>query len=892
MKNIHIISHSHWDREWYMPFEYHRARLVKLIDACINLFENDGDFRCFYLDGHTVGIEDYLEIKPYNREKLKKYISEGRLAVGPWYVLQDEFLTSSEANIRNLLTGIKTAKEFGKVSMVGYFPDSFGNAGQMPQILKQAGMKAVVFGRGVKPTGMNNTVSDFEDYASQFSEMYWQSPDGSSLPAILFANWYNNGAEIPAEPDREYWDRRISDMQKYASAGELLLMNGSDHMPVQTDLSKAIKTAQSMYPEYNFIHSDFERYADAMTAALPEDLSVISGELTNQNTDGWWALVNTASSHVYLKQMNRRGEILLESVAEPVSAAASLLGKKYPHDMLEYSWKTLMKNHPHDSICGCSVDEVNDEMRTRFIKSRQAAETVVKEGLEYIADCIDVSAFNGCEAVFSVINTYSKTKSEVISVEADISRVYGTENLNSTAERINSQKKKDAYCLVDEAGRVIPCSISEPKARFGYELPDDRFRKPYMAETVSVTFEAQNVPPMGYKSYGLKKCSETAERKSFVTGKNTMENQWVKVVVNQDGTVDLTDKETGRIFKGLLNYEDVGDIGNEYTFIPVNGDVPVTSEKFPAETELVSDEEYRAVYKISTVMEIPESADGQHEKEKMNYVHFTKRTAGRSRKLVSIPVRTYVSLEKNGRGIKVRTEFVNTAKDHRLRVLIPTGMKCSTHKAESVFEAVERNNSHKPCWTYPSGCEHQQGFVMLKDGMSGILAANIGLYEYEILKDNTIAVTLVRAVGELGDWGVFPTELSQCLRPLSLEYEIAPFKDDDSAYEIAAGFQYPMQSVQNFKCGTGTYKNGEFEWSGNGMRMTAFKKAQDGNDLIMRWVNYSDAEQKLRIKKSEWLTNIYKSNVTEEKLSVLEDENGEWSIEVKPFEILTLGSVN
>ncbi len=267
MKNIHVIPHSHWDREWYMPFEYHRARLIELIDNCMELFEKDENYKSFHLDGHTVLVEDYLEIKPENEEKIKKYVAEGRFAVGPWYVLQDEFLTSSEANMRNLLIGMSIAKKLGKVTKIGYFPDSFGNAGQMPQILKQAGMKAIAFGRGVKPTGMNNAVSD--GYTSTFSEMYWQSPDGSALPAILFANWYHNGMEIPEDGDAAYWEPRILAVEKYASTGELLFLNGCDHQPVQMNLSKALAAAREHFGKYNFIHSNFESYADALMKALP-----------------------------------------------------------------------------------------------------------------------------------------------------------------------------------------------------------------------------------------------------------------------------------------------------------------------------------------------------------------------------------------------------------------------------------------------------------------------------------------------------------------------------------------------------------------------------------------------------------------------------------------------
>lgn len=885
-KNIHIISHSHWDREWYMPFEYHRARLVKLVDTCMELFENDSDFKCFYLDGHTALIEDYLEIKPQNREKLKKYISEKRFWAGPWYVLQDEFLTSAEANVRNLLVGIKIAKEFGNVSMVGYFPDSFGNAGQMPQLLKQAGMKAIAFGRGVKPTGMNNTVSESSDYASNYSELYWESPDGTKLPAILFANWYNNGVDLPEDGNKKFWDERIENVCRYASTDELLFMNGSDHMPPQTNLSSAISAAKANYPEYNFVHDSMSDYVDALLPKLPEDMSIVTGELTSQNTDGWWALINTASSHAYLKRMNRIGEITLENVAEPLSAIAACLGMKYPHEMLEYSWKTLMKNHPHDSICGCSVDEVNDEMRMRFMKSRQAAETVINAGLSHIADCIDTSALADCDAVFAVVNTHSKERNVPVETKIELKRIYGMFDLDKCAEKIKAEPNEEYY-LVDENHKPVSGRIDNVRLDFGYDLPDDSFRRAYMSKSAMVSFEAENLPPMGYKLYGLMK-GKREKKKGLSCGKNKMENQYVSVTINKDGTIDMIDKKSGRKFSGLLNYEDVGDVGNEYTFVPINGDVPILSSNGTAKTELISDEEYMTEYKITSTFEVPESADESIEEEMRSCVHFTKRSAGRSTKMIPFVIETYVSLAKNDRGIRIRTEFLNNAKNHRLRVLIPTGLDAKTHRAETVFDATVRNNRRKPCWTYPSKCDRQQGFVMMRDEAAGIAEVGIGLYEYEILEDNTIALTLVRAVGELGDWGVFPTELAQCQRKMTAEYQIVPFENDNEAYSAAAQFECPPQCIQIRNSGDGSFKNGGVIWSGDCIKMTAFKNAMDKDYLVMRWVNYSDKQEKLTIKKTDWINNLYMSNVMEEKSEKLEPENGEWILTVKPHEILTL----
>lgn len=889
MKDVHLISHTHWDREWYMPFEYHRARLVKLIDDCLDLFENDLDFQHFHLDGHTILLEDYLEVKPKNKEKLKKCIQEGKFSVGPWYVLQDEFLTSSESNIRNLLVGIDIAKEFGKCSMIGYFPDTFGNVGQIPQIMKQAGMKAIVFGRGVKSVGINNSVASEEDYSSQFSELYWKSPDGSLMPAILFANWYHNGMEIPKDACEQYWDRAIKDAERYASTKELLLMNGCDHQPVQRDFSIAMKNAQKKYPDYHFIHSNFMNYADAVIKEIPKNASVICGELTSQNTDGWCTLVNTASSHVDLKIMNRKNEILLESVAEPLTVMASQYGMKFPREMLLYGWKTLMKNHPHDSICGCSCDEVNNEVMFRFQKCRQVAETIIRDALEFISKRISIKSFENSIATFSIVNTFSRERSGVVDVIVDVRRMYSSDFLHSYAEKISETAYQGEYKLLDDKGNEIPCKITKPQVAFGYELPDDGFRKAYMAERICVSFEALYVPALSYRTYGLYKVEKSQLQGSLITENNAMENEYLRVRINKNGTINIYDKKNHREFYELLRYEDVADIGNEYTFVPSPGDVPILSGESLAEIEIISDEPYRAGYKIKTIMMIPKAADESLKDERFSYVDIKNRKAGRSDKLYPVSIETCLFLEKNGKGVKIQTKINNTVRDHRLRVLIPNNIRCMVHKTESVFEVVQRNNKHNDCWTYPSGCEHQQGFLLMKDEISGMAVANIGLYEYEILKDNTIAITLVRSVGEMGDWGVFPTERSQQQKELEFTYEIVPFKEEKEVYSELASFQVPFQSIQIFNQDDQKIYCSPFEWNGDGLRMTAYKFAQNSNDVIMRWVNYSDQKQILEVKQTEWIDNLYVSNVIEERGSSICMENGYWKIKVEPYEIITLG---
>ena len=889
-KQVHVISHSHWDREWYMPFEHHRHYLVKLIDDCMELFEKDKDFRHFHLDGQTIALEDYLEIKPKNKDMLKEYVKSGKLAVGPWYVLQDEFLTSSEANIRNLLIGMDIAKDFGAVCPMGYFPDSFGNVGQMPQIMKQAGMKGIVFGRGVKPTGANNEVFEGNDYSSKYSELYWQSPDGSKLPAILLANWYSNGREIPADADDNYWKPRFESVEAYASTKHLLFMNGCDHQPVQKDLSEALANAGAKYPDYDFIHSDFDTYIDAVTGELPDDVCTVKGELISQNTDGWYTLVNTCSAHVDLKQMNAECEMLLECIAEPLCVIATMLGKPFPHDMLLYCWKTLIKNHPHDSICGCSCDEVNDEMRTRFNKCRQATEMVVKDALEYIAMCKNTAKFKDCDAVFTLVNTFPRNRGGVVSVDVDVRREYHvSQPAPDVTERFAREQYNGAYELVDESGVVTPCKVVDVKTRFGYDLPDDKFRQPYYATTVRVEFEAGDIDAFAAKTYGLRKCDSSSEVTSLVTGENTMENAYIKVSVNSNGTVNITDKETGRVFANALCYEDVGDIGSEYTFAPAKDDKPILSIDSTAKIELVCDESYMAQYKITTVMTVPVSADADFETEKLKMVANRARQTRRSKDTTELVIDTYITLEKESRALKVNTQFQNTAKDHRLRVIVPTGLNTHKHKAESVFELAERNNVHNECWVYPSGCEHQQGFVMIADDKSGVAVANKGLYEYEILPDNSIAITLVRAVSELADWGVFPTRLAQQQKFLSLEYAVIPYTDEAIAVTECSKFRQPIVGVQNFGESDDCHIKSAVIWSGNMLRLTSLKCAQNSDDIIIRFVNYSAEIQKLTVTKTDFIDNLYMSNVIETNLGSLTDHDGKWEIDVKPYEIVTVG---
>ncbi|SEU19146.1 alpha-mannosidase [Paenibacillus sp. NFR01] len=915
-QTVHVVSHTHWDREWYMPYEAHHIRLADTVNTLLDTFDRDPEFRSFYLDGQTIVFEDYLQVHPEKREQLHRLSREGKLAAGPWYVLQDEFLTSSEANIRNLQIGLRDAREIGTVSKLGYFPDSFGNMGQAAQILRQAGIETAVFGRGVKATGFNNQVGEAGHLESPFSELIWESPDGSEVLGILFANWYNNGMEIPAEREAAaaYWPPRLEAAARYASTPHLLLLNGCDHQPVQRDLSAALRTARELYPDIEFIHSDYDTYIRSVRAALPDKLSRIRGELRGQRTDGWYSLVNTASARVWIKQLNQEAQTLLERTAEPLAAIAHLLGSPYPHALMRYAWKTLMQNHPHDSICGCSVDEVYREMKTRFAKSMEVGRGLARVSADAIAARIDTSIFAvyGGQAVpFAVFNTSGYGTARTVTLEIEWSRRYFRQNEQpaEVAEEVR-RRTHAAGKLVDARGMEIAAEVTDLGVRFGYDLPDDKFRQPYMARALRLTFEAAALPGIGYRCFAwipageaesparnqaaaaLETAAVTAriggEPGGLAVAPGTLENAFLRVSAAADGSLTLLDKTTGQTYSGLGVYEDTGDIGNEYIYFQPINDQPLTTAGSAAAVTLVEDTPWRATLEIKQRLWIPEAADERLAHEVNAMVPFNERLAGRSARSIPLDLVTRVSLEREGKGVKVHARFDNASRDHRLRVLFPAGVDSTVHYADSVFEVAQRMTTPAPEWKNPSYCHHMQSFVDVHGDNRGLVVAGKGLNEYEILQDGngTIAVTLLRAVSELGDWGVFPTPEAQCLGPCEAEWMILPHGGASArfaAYREAYAFAVPVLTAE-----TGLH-SGELppeasflDWSGDGLAFSSFKIAEDSGDPVARWYNLG-AEETALILPAE--ARAYATGILEERTSKTAGEQ----LSVPGYAIVTAG---
>lgn len=888
-KKVYIISHSHWDREWYMAYEQHHMRLIELIDDLLELFEVDPSFNSFHLDGQTIILDDYLQVRPEKRQAIQQAINEGKLRIGPFYILQDDFLISSESNVRNMLIGMEESRKWGTPVMLGYFPDTFGNMGQTPQLMKQAGISAAAFGRGVKPIGFDNQVLEAENYSSQYSEMWWKGPDQTAIFGLLFANWYSNGNEIPVEKEAAlaFWKQKLADAEQYASTNHLLMMNGVDHQPVQKDISKAIHLANELFPDYEFIHSNFTDYLEAVQKDVPEDLGSVEGELTSQETDGWYTLANTASARVYLKQWNTKVQRQLENITEPLATMAYEVSGNYPHDQLDYAWKTLMQNHPHDSICGCSVDSVHREMIPRFEKADEVGKYLAQDSLEQLTAAIDTTGFPKDSFPFVIVNTAGMDKTGEAEITIELEKKRFAEGIPEQLYQELENLPKRKYHVETKSGATIPAILSEETVQFGYDLPKDRFRVPYMARMIKVTLPLENMPAFSWETFALVEGEAKAEEKETMIHQSgrIIENGPLHLTIEKNGTITMEDRKNKRKLNNLHIFEDIGDIGNEYIFKQPFCDQPIlSSNKENSEVKVLVDTPEIAKISILQEMEIPVSADERLEKEQQMVVEFRYRKAERSKEKRILQIKTIMTIRKDSKKIDFETTLDNQMKDHRLRVLFPTKLHVEHHEADSIFEVVKRPNHVSKSWENPTNPQHQQAFVNIHDEEYGVTVGNFGLNEYEVTEDGQIAVTLLRSVGELGDWGYFPTPEAQCLGEHRFNYSIELHGPEEkfSTYLHAYAAQIPF-STQQIKHHEGTLisKQQYLTIKSETFAITALKRSKFSDKVVVRGFNMSSHLEKLEITKDNGKTVI---------LNLLEEPTKQAVVPIiQPYEIRTIG---
>ncbi|MFC1805892.1 hypothetical protein ACFL09_02805, partial [Planctomycetota bacterium] len=455
--SAHYISGTHWDREWYRPFQEFRLLLVEIIDELLDLMEAGEEFRYFHLDGQTCMLDDYLEVRPENRERLAKLVREGRILIGPWFTMPDLFGPGDEALIRNLLLGRRIAREWGVEPMpVAYTCDMFGHPSQMPQIYQGFALPHCVLGRG---TNEHTTPAFFR----------WQAPDGSTVFCFKLQDAMGYGAFVGsrnilehAPPDADVAEIEARARESLAAyvrheigrtnGTTLCLIDALDHMPPATDAPRYLRVLHDACPNVQAKHSTvpaFFEEAERTAKRVP----IRKGELRepSKNRNGYlWLIPGCVSSRVRMKQANDWCQTLLGAWVEPLLGLANLEGAGIPERFLRIAWEQVLTNHAHDSICGCSIDQVHRDMMHRYDQARILAEQLRVRAFGALTAGFADLATEEHELTVTVANPVPQRRKEVVVFDIDLPTDFPT----FFHEGFPGAQNIKAFTLHDPDGRV------------------------------------------------------------------------------------------------------------------------------------------------------------------------------------------------------------------------------------------------------------------------------------------------------------------------------------------------------------------------------------------------------------------------------------------------------
>ncbi len=712
-KTLHLVFQTHWDREWYFPFETFRVRLVSVIDRIIAALEAN-EIACFVLDGQTLPILDYLEVaSKEQKEAFTRFVQSGQIIVGPWFIAMDEFLVQGESIIRNLEIGEQIASQFGQNQRFGYLPDTFGHIGQMPQILKQFDIEDAMMWRGI----------NLEE-----SEFIWEGLDGSQLFTIYLTEGYYQ----PLVNQQNFQTDTQTYIQKIASkakSSHLLLTAGGDHLtPINQNLAARIEALQHALPEMKFQVNDYLGYVQVVKAEIDSStLPILKGELNSNQKS--YILPNVWSTRSYLKITNQQLEDRLLYQIEPLMAYTYLFQKGAPKELLQHIWKTVLENQPHDSICGCSVDAVHQENEMRSLKAFQMIDSlqakVLHDGafrsLWFYQNTIP--SIESDDSTFSIFNPHLTPFSGIVK---------GTLFLHQ-------HHALEAFELVTETNEIIPVHIKSIQSDRLFESPLDYppFFRP--GKRMDVEFYVKNIPPF---SAQVLKIQALTQKQQSSKEQSTLENEFYEISVNANGSLRIKHKQSGVIYdQWNLLYSGL-DAGDSYNYSK-----PVHDQfSFP---------------KLIVPLSITHSAVAQTAKLTLSLLQpkgLRLDRQGPSHELVETKIEMEITLYPHNPMIHVVAWIDQLAQDQRLRVTFATKTLVKESISDSAFELSHRLANRKEEYDAPRqkevavAVDHSLSMIHLQDDAHTLQFFHRGLHEYQTIHKGdytSLEVTLIRSVSHL-----------------------------------------------------------------------------------------------------------------------------------------------
>lgn len=882
-RKVHVVPHSHWDREWYFTTSRSKVYLMKDLKDVLDTLESNPDFKYFMVDAQGSLLDDYIKWMPQDKDRITKLVKEKKLVIGPWYTQTDQLVISGESIVRNMYYGMKRCETFGGYMNVGYVPDSFGQSGNMPQIYKEFGIEDTLFWRGVSDDMVNHT-----DYN-------WRGDDGSVVFTTQIPFGYYIGGNIPEDPKQseEFWQKECFEKAGGRSATKhIYFPNGFDQAPIRTNLPEIIKERNEKDPENEYVISCIEDYIKDVKSENPE-LEEVSGELVIAKHMRIHKSIFSSRSD--LKVMNTQIQNYVTNVMEPLLTLSYNLGNDYPHEAVGEIWKLLFENAAHDSIGSCISDTANEDVYVRYKQARDIAVNLVELHSRLIA----TSVKNDAEMTFTLINTLPQKRNDTVVVKTYI--------------------PGGNFAILDEKGNKVDYTVIESRDLTDYVLsqtikldPSRKFYVPSQVLEATIAIKTSDVPAFGYVQYTLDTKGNSAKN---LEKKNTLENEFYAINVEEDGSLTITDKENNVTYKNQAVLVENGDDGDSFNYSPPRKDLEVFSNKSECSVEVSGSDIYdQAVIKFNMVVpkDLEERAEGKVS--------------------VNLPITMTVALRKDSKVIDFNVHVDNKGLSHRLCVLFDSQIVSSYNYADEQFGSIKRPNYYEKemklymasaenktekktgvqelanwandqsTWQEPPiSIEPTQSYVSLTDGKQGIAVIPQGVREYEVLDDHMIRLTLFRTYGFMGKENliyrpgrasgerIIETPAAQLLKEMDFAFGFTTYASDINEANVDTlaktyNTNIEVYTYAEFLNGRLIFSQREIEGTKesryslfeteNKLVVSAIKKAEDNDGYIIRLFNGKNHENiSDTIKFNFDVKEAYYTNLREEKTEDIKVEN-------------------
>lgn len=887
-RKIHVIPHSHWDREWYFTTSRSKVYLMKDLGDVLNTLENDPEFKYFMVDAQGSLLDDYIKWRPQDKERISKLVNDGRLVIGPWYTQTDQLVISGESIVRNMYYGMKRCESFGKYMNVGYVPDSFGQSGNMPQIYRQFGIEDTLFWRGVSDDMVKHT-----DYN-------WRGDDGSVVFTTQIPFGYYIGGNIPEEPEEneEFWQKECLEKAGGRSATRhIYFPNGFDQAPVRTNLPQLVKERNEKDPENEYVISCIEDYIKDVKSENPE-LEEVQGELVIAKHMRIHKSIFSSRSD--LKVMNTQIQNYVTNVMEPLLTISYNLGNEYPHEAVAEIWKLLFENAAHDSIGSCISDTANEDVYVRYKQARDIAVNLVELHSRLIATNVK----NDADMTFTAINTLPQKRKDTVIVKTYV--------------------PGGKFAIIDEKGNDVDYTIIKSRDLTDYVLsqtimldPSRKFYVPDQVLEVTMAIKANDVPALGYVQYSIDTQKDSHKE---TADKKVLENKYYTIEVEENGSLTIVDKANNVTYKNQGILVENGDDGDSFNYSPPRKDMEVFSNESKCTVKISGSDIYDQA-EIHFDMVVPADLDERAE----------------GKVSVTMMVDMTVALRKDSKVIDFNVKVDNKGLSHRLCVLFDSQIVSAFNYADQQFGLIKRPNYYEKemklymesmnnktekkagiqelanwandqsTWQEPPiSIEPTQSYVSLTDGKTGIAVIPQGVREYEVLDDSKIRLTLFRTYGFMGKENliyrpgrasgerIIETPAAQLLKEMEFNFGFTSYAGDinDSDIDTLAK-QYntnlEVYTYAEFLNGRLIFSQREiegqnakihslFETEGN-LVVSAVKKAEEDDGYIIRLYNgkdHKDLDDKIKFNFD--IKEAYYTNLKEEKTEEIKVENNTISV--------------